>query len=71
MGMTQGTTFSLHQAGKAVIIADNKQLKGQQDRNRGNSQEPYEVEDLYQKYPHLSHKEVAEAVENMGRKGRI
>jgi hypothetical protein len=28
--------------------------------------EPYEVEDLHQKYPHLSHQTVADAVKNHG-----
>jgi hypothetical protein len=47
-------------------MSDNKQLKGQQDRNKVNAQEPYEVEDLHRKYPHLPHQTVAEAVKSHG-----
>lgn len=47
-------------------MADNKQLKDERDRNKVNSQEPYEVEDLHQKYPHLSHQIVADAVKQHG-----
>jgi len=47
-------------------MTDNKQLRGQQDRNRVNSQEPYEVEDLHQKYPNLSHEQVRDAVIKYG-----
>ena len=47
-------------------MSDNKQLKGQQDRNKVNAQEPYEVEDLHQKYPHLAHQTVADAVKIHG-----
>lgn len=47
-------------------MSDNKQLKGQQDRNKVNANEPYEVEDLHQKYPHLAHKVVADAVKEHG-----
>jgi hypothetical protein len=47
-------------------MSDNKQLKGQQDRNKVNAQEPYEVEDLHQKYPHLPHQTVADAVKKHG-----
>jgi hypothetical protein len=43
-------------------MSDNKNLKGQQDRNKVNANEPYEVEDLHQKYPHLSHQTVKDAV---------
>lgn len=51
---------------KTIVMSDNKQLRGKQDRNKVNSQEPYEVEDLHQKYPHLSHDEVREAVKKFG-----
>ncbi|MDO6430366.1 DUF3606 domain-containing protein [Flavitalea sp. BT771] len=47
-------------------MSDNKQLKGQQDRNKVNAREPYEVEDLHQKYPHLSHQTVVDAVKSHG-----
>jgi len=47
-------------------MSDNKQLRGQQDRTRVNANEPYEVEDLHQKYPHLSHQTVADAVKQHG-----
>jgi hypothetical protein len=47
-------------------MSDDKQLRGQQDRNRVNSGEDYEVEDLHQKYPRLSHEVVKEAVRNHG-----
>ena len=47
-------------------MADNKQQRGQQDRNKVNAQEPYEVEDLHQKYPNLSHQTVADAVKTYG-----
>ena len=47
-------------------MSDNKQLKGQQDRSKVNAKESYEVEDLHQKYPHLSHQTVADAVKKHG-----
>ena len=47
-------------------MADNKQQRGQQDRSRVSSGEAYEVEDLHQKYPGLSHQVVKEAVKNYG-----
>ncbi len=47
-------------------MSDDKKLTGQQDRNRVNSQEGYEVEDLHQKYPHLSHQTVLDAVKTHG-----
>jgi hypothetical protein len=47
-------------------MSDNKNLKDQRDRAKVNSQEPYEVEDLHQKYPHLSHQTVADAVKKHG-----
>ena len=47
-------------------MSDNKQLRGKQDRNKVNSKEGYEVEDLHQKFPHLSHQEVSDAVKKYG-----
>ena len=47
-------------------MSDNKQIKGQQDRNKVNAQEPYEVEDLHQKYPNLNHQTVKDAVDKHG-----
>lgn len=39
---------------------------GPQDRARVSSSEPYEVEDLHQKYPHLSHQTVKDAIQEHG-----
>jgi hypothetical protein len=47
-------------------MSDNKDLKDQRDRAKVNSQEPDEVEDWHQKYPHLSHQTVKEAVKKHG-----
>ena len=47
-------------------MSNNKNLKGHQDRNRVSSSEGYEVEDLHQKYPRLSHDVVKEAVKKHG-----
>lgn len=47
-------------------MTDNKQLKGQQDRNRVSASEPYEVEDLHQKYPMLTHEVVKKAIQQHG-----
>lgn len=47
-------------------MSDNKQLKGQQDRSRVSLSEPYEIEDLHQKYAHLSHDDVKDAVKKRG-----
>jgi Protein of unknown function (DUF3606) len=47
-------------------MSDNKKLTGQQDRSKVNAKEPYEVEDLHQKYPHLAHQTVADAVKKHG-----
>jgi hypothetical protein len=47
-------------------MSDNKILKDQRDRAKVNSQEPDEVEDLHQKYPHLSHQTVSDAVKKHG-----
>src|SRR3569833_409787 len=43
-------------------MSDNKLLRGQQDRTRVIAIEPYVVEDLHQKFPHLSLLTVADAV---------
>jgi hypothetical protein len=47
-------------------MSDNKILNDQSDSAKVNSQEPYEVEDLHQKYPHLSHQTVRDAVKKHG-----
>jgi Protein of unknown function (DUF3606) len=47
-------------------MSDNKHLKDQRDRSKVNSEEPYEVEDLHQKYKHLTHQTVADAVKQYG-----
>jgi hypothetical protein len=47
-------------------MGDNKQKKVAQDRAKVSSSEPYEVEDLHQKYPHLSHQTVKDAVKEHG-----
>jgi Protein of unknown function (DUF3606) len=47
-------------------MSDNKILKDQRDRTKVNSQEPNKVEDLHQKYPHLSHQTVSDAVKKHG-----
>lgn len=48
-------------------MSDNNILKDQPDLDKVNSQEPCEVEDWHQKYAHLSHQTVSDAVKNMGR----
>jgi hypothetical protein len=47
-------------------MSDNKILKDQGDLAEVNSQEPYEVEGLHQKYPHLSHQTVRDAIKKHG-----
>jgi uncharacterized protein DUF3606 len=47
-------------------MSDDKNLRGQQDRSRVSASEPYEVENLHQKYPHLSHQQVKDAIVNHG-----
>jgi len=47
-------------------MSDNKQKTGAQDRAKVSSSEPYEVEDLHQKYPHLSHQTVKDAIKEHG-----
>jgi Protein of unknown function (DUF3606) len=47
-------------------MSDNKKLTGRQDRSKVSAKEPYEVEDLHQKYPHLAHQTVADAVKKHG-----
>jgi Protein of unknown function (DUF3606) len=47
-------------------MSDNKKNVGGQDRAKVSSSEPYEVEDLHQKYPHLSHQTVKDAITEHG-----
>ena len=47
-------------------MSDNKQKIGGQDRSKVSSSEPYEVEDLHQKYPHLSHQAIKDAIKEHG-----
>ena len=47
-------------------MTDDKKLTGQQDQSSVNANEDYEVEDLHQKYPHLSHQIVKDAVVKFG-----
>ena len=47
-------------------MSDDKNLRGQQDRNRVSGSEAYEIEDLHRKYPHLSHDAVKQAIQQYG-----
>ncbi len=47
-------------------MSDNKKVTGQQDRSRVSASEPYEVEDLHKKYPHLEHQTVKDAIKQHG-----
>jgi len=47
-------------------MSDNKKLQGKQDRSRVSGTEGYEVEDLHQKYPHLTHQVVKDAIKSHG-----
>ena len=47
-------------------MSDNKQFTGKADRDRVSASEPYEVEDLHQKYPSLTHQEVLDAIKAAG-----
>ncbi len=47
-------------------MADNKNIKTQQDRIRVDSKDPSEVEYLHQKFPAFSHQEILQAIRRAG-----
>ena len=47
-------------------MPDDKTKKGGSDRRKVSSKEPYEVEYLHTKYPHLSHQQVYAAIKTAG-----
>jgi hypothetical protein len=47
-------------------MADDKNKTGRQDRDRVNANEGYEVEQVHQKYPHLTHQQVKDAIRQHG-----
>lgn len=47
-------------------MADNPEQRGRQDRDRVSADQPYEVEYLHRKFPHLSHEQILEAIKAKG-----
>ena len=51
---------------KTLIMSDNKEMTGGQDKMRVDANDKSEVEYVHQQFPHLEHSQVLEAVKSKG-----
>ena len=57
---------SLYINSKNIVMPDNKDQTGQQDRIRVDSNDPSEVEYLHKQYPTMSHQQILDAIRIAG-----